>query len=92
MYSINQSTGELSLIGYQAVGGTNPRGFAIDPSGKFLLVACQDNSKIITFKINSSNGRLVTTGIQITVPNPVCLKFLEIQTEKVNTGIREIHF
>ena len=92
MYTINQSTGELSLIGYQAVGGTNPRGFVIDPSGKFLLVACQDNSKIITFKINSSNGKLVTTGIQITVPNPVCLKFLEVYKEKVNSGIRTINF
>jgi len=92
MYSINQSTGELNNIGYQSVGGTTPRNFVIDPSGKFLLVACQDNSRIITFKINSANGLLISTGLQITVPNPVCLKFIEVLKEKINTDIPVIHF
>ena len=91
MYSINQSTGVLSLLGHTAVGGATPRNFAIDPNGKFLLVACQDGNKINTFKINS-DGTLTNTGIQTTLSSPVCLKFLEIYKEKINTEIRTIHF
>jgi 6-phosphogluconolactonase len=89
MYSIDQSNGKLTLLGHQSVGGTTPRNFAIDPSGKFLTVACQDNSKVIVFKIEQETGLLNVTGIQIFVPNPVCLKFLEIAVNNKMTDIKE---
>jgi 6-phosphogluconolactonase len=92
MYSINQGTGILTLIGHKAAGGSTPRNFVIDPSGKFLLVACQGGNKVITFKINYADGTLVSTGNQLSVISPVCLKFLEVNKEKNNTGIHTIHF
>jgi 6-phosphogluconolactonase len=92
MYSINQGTGVLTFIGNQSAGGTTPRNFVIDPGGKFLLVACQGSNKIITFRINSADGTLGPTGNQLTVTSPVCLKFLEVYTEKSNTGLHTIHF
>jgi 6-phosphogluconolactonase len=90
MYSIDQISGELTLLGHQSAQGTTPRNFVIDPSGKFLLVACQGNSKVITFKIDSSTGLLISTGNQISIPNPVCLKFMEVHQATVTTGIRVI--
>ena len=76
MFSISQSTGELTLIGHQASLGKTPRDFVIDPTGKFLLVANQTTSDVITFKIDASNGKLIDTGIVTKIPNPGCLKFL----------------
>jgi len=90
MYSINQGTGELSLLGHQAALGNNPRGFAIDPSGKFLLVGSQDNNKVITFKIDPATGLLSTTGIQTSVTSPVCLKFVVVHQIPVTTGIHNV--
>jgi 6-phosphogluconolactonase (cycloisomerase 2 family) len=76
MYSINQSSGELQLIGHQSAEGKKPRTFAIDPTGAFLLVANQDTDDVVTFRIDPLTGKLVETGLETTIPSPVCLKFL----------------
>ncbi len=77
MYAINQETGELTLIGHQATKGETPRGFVIDPSGKFLLVANQNSGNVVTFKIDEATGKLIDTGFETEIPKPVCLKFIE---------------
>jgi 6-phosphogluconolactonase len=74
-YSINQQTGELTFIERHSTFGKNPRDFAIDPTGKYVLVANQDSDSIFVFRINQNDGTLITTGIRIEVGNPVCLKF-----------------
>ncbi|MBP7507538.1 MAG: lactonase family protein [Prolixibacteraceae bacterium] len=53
-----------------------PRNFTIDPSGKYLLVANQDDNSIVVFKIDRKNGKLKFTGNKINVSLPVCLTFL----------------
>ena len=75
MYSIDTANGQLKVLGHQSVKGRTPRSFAIDPTGTFLLVANQDSDNIVTFKIDSSNGKLIDTGIEAKVPTPVCVKF-----------------
>jgi 6-phosphogluconolactonase len=54
-----------------------PRNFTIDPSGKYLLVANQDDNSIVVFKINQKTGKLKFTGNKINVSLPVCLTFLK---------------
>jgi 6-phosphogluconolactonase len=76
MYKINQTTGGLTLTGYQGVKGRTPRNFAIDPTGTYLLVANQDSDNIVTFKIDPTSGKLIDIGISAKVPTPVCIKFL----------------
>ena len=75
IFSVDQSTGMLTSIGYQSVPGKTPRNFVIDPAGKFLLVANQDSGTVITFRINTDTGLLEDTGIVTKIPSPVCLKF-----------------
>jgi 6-phosphogluconolactonase len=77
MYSIDQKSGELKLIGHQTVLGKTPRNFVIDPTGTFLLVANQDSNNVVTFRIDASSGKLIETGLQVEIPKPVCLKFYE---------------
>ncbi|MDB5143240.1 MAG: lactonase family protein [Mucilaginibacter sp.] len=75
IYSINQENGELTLVQRQPTYGKNPRDFAIDPTGHFLVAANQDSDNILVFRINSETGRLSATPTRIEVGNPVCLKF-----------------
>jgi 6-phosphogluconolactonase len=78
MYSIDENTGLLTLIGYQSTQGKTPRNFAIDPTGDYVLVANQDSDNIVVFKINHNTGQLMTTEITIACPTPVCLKFITL--------------
>lgn len=68
--------GTLTLVGQEPTGGKNPRNFAIDPSGNFLLAANQDTHNIVTFRINKEEGTLHKTGAEASVSRPVCIKFL----------------
>jgi 6-phosphogluconolactonase len=59
-----------------SVNGKHPRNFAIDPTGHFLLVANRDTDNIVIFTVDADSGLLRPTGKEISIPNPVCLKFL----------------
>jgi 6-phosphogluconolactonase len=78
VYTIDQQ-GKLNRVGRQPVMGKTPRNFAIDPTGKFLLVANQDTNEVIVFQRNQATGLLTPTGRSIAVDKPVCLKFAPIQ-------------
>lgn len=69
--------GTLTLVGQEPTGGGNPRNFAISPDGNYLLAENQDTNNIVTFKINKEDGTLTKTGAEVSVPKPVCLKFLQ---------------
>ncbi len=79
MFSINESTGELSLIGHQSSKGRIPRNFAIDPTGTFLIVANQDSNNIVAFRIDPSTGKLIDLNQEISIPMPVCIKFENVR-------------
>ena len=68
--------GYLENRQYISVNGKHPRNFVIDPSGRFLLVANRDSDNIVVFSIDGTTGKLKDTGKQISIPNPVCLKFM----------------
>jgi 6-phosphogluconolactonase len=73
-YAIDPASGRLSLVGHTPVGGSTPRNFIIDASGKYLLVANQDSDNVRVFKRDKKTGTLTDTGHQATVSMPVCLK------------------
>ena len=75
IYAINQETGELTLVEHVPSYGKNPRDFAIDPSGNFLVAANQDSDSIFVYKIDKATGKINRTGVNIQIGNPVCLKF-----------------
>ncbi|MEM1122059.1 MAG: lactonase family protein [Bacteroidota bacterium] len=78
MFSVDENSGKLALLGLQNTKGEVPRDFMIDPSGRFLLVGNQDTDTIVTFTINQKTGILEETGLSKKVATPVCLKFVEI--------------
>lgn len=74
IFSVNTITGMLSLVGHQSTGGDHPRNFAIDPTGRFLLVANLASGTIIVFKRDPKTGLLKKTAHRIQVPRPSCLQ------------------
>lgn len=76
IFSINRKSGKLQLKGLQPTMGNHPRNFAIDKSGKYLLVANMLSDNIIVFHRNKQTGLLTFTGMEIRVPQPSCLKLI----------------
>jgi 6-phosphogluconolactonase len=78
IYSVHTGSGKLKKIGVVDAGVIMPRNFAIDPDGRFLLVAGQKSNTIAIFKRDTHTGLLTPTGDKIGIGNPVCLKWLPI--------------
>ena len=55
--------------------GRTPRDFAIDPSGRFLLVANQDSDAVVVFRIDPESGKLADSGQRAEIGTPMCVKF-----------------
>ena len=72
IFSVNQNSGTLKLVGHQSTFGVHPRNFTIDPVGNFLLVANVATNNIVVFKRNQKTGLLTKTLHEIQVPSPSC--------------------
>lgn len=73
IFSVKKN-GTLKAIGSDSTYGVHPRIFAIDPTGKFLIVANQISGNIVVFKRNPSTGMLTKTGEEVKIESPSCVK------------------
>ncbi len=71
-----EETGELSFLEHTSTEGDWPRDFAIDPSGNYIVASNQESSNLVLFARDESTGKLTLLQSDITVPHPVCVKFL----------------
>lgn len=62
VFSLNPSTGEMTLVEHVPTGGDWPRNFTVDPSGTLLFVANQYSGDIHGFAINQNDGKLTPLG------------------------------
>ena len=56
-----------------------PRNFAIDPSGKWMLIASQDGHKVGVFEMDAKTGGAKETDVSVKVGSPVCVKFVPVE-------------
>ena len=70
--------GKLVMVGHQPVGA-HPRHFMIDPTGRFLVVACRDSNAVQFYVINKNYGLLTDAGFKIDIDQPVCLKMIPVK-------------
>jgi len=78
VFSVAKEKGTLTLVEHEPTQGKFPRGFGIDPTGQFLLVGNQQSDTIVIFRIDQKTGELEATGQVLSVPKPVCVKFLAL--------------
>ena len=74
VYRVNADTGELSLLQRVASGGDKPWAFAIDPSGRWMLVA--NAAKVSLFSIDPASGALSDTGRSVDSATPLSIAFM----------------
>jgi 6-phosphogluconolactonase len=67
-----EADGKLSRVFHQNVAKI-PRNFTFDPSGKFVLVASQEEDRVQVFKFNNVSGTLTDSHQDILVKSPVSL-------------------
>lgn len=76
IYAIDPTDGTLSLVGFQPSGGEEPRNFNLDPSGRWLIACNQNSDDVQVFAVDGETGLLSPVGDPVSVPRPVCVKFL----------------
>ena len=77
VFAVGKQDGQLSLLQRRSVEGDHPREFAIDPSGKYLLVANQKSNQIVVMHRDPRTGQLGETLQKFDQPAPSDLKFLD---------------
>jgi 6-phosphogluconolactonase len=75
VFNVQRRGGALKLLENVPTGGKEPRHFAIDPSGNYLLAENQLSNNIVILKIDLATGGLTPTGQVVEVPSPVDLTF-----------------
>jgi 6-phosphogluconolactonase len=76
IFTIDEKTGKLTAAGHQKTLGKTPRNFGIDPTGAYVIACNQGTDNVAVFKVDQANGKLTPVGDPISVPMPVCVKFL----------------
>nr|WP_263325112.1 lactonase family protein [Neobacillus sp. Marseille-Q6967] len=76
VFRVEQQTGELSFVEHVSTEGDWPRDFVLDPTEKFLVASNQESSNLVLFSRDEGTGKLTLLESDITVPDPVCVKFL----------------
>lgn len=66
--------GKLESIGYQKTGGKHPRTFAIDETGKFIIVTNVNSQDVTVFRRNLETGMLKKVGKPVKINHPTCVK------------------
>lgn len=74
VYAIG-ADGRLNWIENAPAGVKVPRGFGIDPSGKWLIAGGQNDHRIAVLKIDVATGKLTATDQSAEVGAPVCVLF-----------------
>lgn len=75
VFSVNSQNGRLKPMQQISCGGKTPRHFALDPSGKWVVIANQDSANIVVLQCDAHTGRLKETGRQYPLDSPVCVVF-----------------
>lgn len=76
VFSIDKATGRIQIVEHTSTQGSHPRDFSIDPTGKYLIVANMNANNVIPFLIDKVTGKLAQVNEAVTIPSPVCIKFL----------------
>jgi 6-phosphogluconolactonase len=74
-FAISPSDGKLTLVDRMPCGGKVPRHLALDPSGRWLLLANQESDNISVLARDPKTGKLTDPGKSFPLSRPQCLVF-----------------
>ena len=80
VFSIDASTGKLTLLEHVGVQGKGPRAFTLDPTGTMMWVANQNTDNTVLFRVDPKTGRLTATGqVLDDAAQPVSVQFVPVK-------------
>jgi 6-phosphogluconolactonase len=74
IFSVDPYDGMLKLVGRQSTLGRTPREFAIDPTGRWLIVGNQDSDSAYVFRRDPGTG-LLADPQRLSIGSPVDFQF-----------------
>ena len=77
VFAIHPVDGRLSVLQRRSVDGDHPREFALDPTGRFVLVANQKSNEIVVIRRDPATGLLGETVQVLEQAAPSDLKFID---------------
>jgi 6-phosphogluconolactonase len=77
VFAIEPHAGTLQLVEIEPTQGDHPRFIGLDPTGQYLVAANRDSNCLVSFAIDQQTGALTPTGHQTTVPQPICIVFVQ---------------
>jgi 6-phosphogluconolactonase len=75
-FSVDPSNGHLKLVKRYSSQGKTPREFAMDPSGRWLIVGNQDSDSAYFFRRDPQTGELASDPKKLSIGSPVDFKFV----------------
>ncbi len=76
VFAVDAKSGQLTEVQRRAVEGIEPREFAIDPSGGWVLIANQKSNQIVVVQRDPATGLLGKTVQTLKIDSPSDIKFL----------------
>jgi 6-phosphogluconolactonase len=77
IYSIDESSGRMTLVDIEKTGGQGPREMNFEPSGKYLFVGNRQSNDVVTFAVDPNTGKMTQTS-KIAVPQAAVIGFATI--------------
>ncbi|MBM3109805.1 lactonase family protein [Pseudomonas arcuscaelestis] len=77
VFAVDEDTGKLMQVQRRSVEGDHPREFALDPTGKSVLVANQKSNEIVVIRRDPRSGMLGETLQKLPQSAPSDLKFID---------------
>ena len=78
IFAVNARDGTLKLVGRQSTLGRTPREFAIDPTGRWLVVGNQESDTAYVFRRDPKSGTLEPNPTRLDIGAPVDFKFAPV--------------
>ena len=76
VFSVDANSGELTFVEHTPTGGEWPRDFVLDPSEAFIIASNQHTGNLVLFARDQETGTLTKLDSEVSVPEVVCVKFL----------------
>ncbi|HFR4186628.1 TPA: lactonase family protein [Bacillus cereus] len=78
VFSVDENSGKLTFVAHTSTEGNWPRDFVLDPTEKFLVATNEKSHHLVLFSRSESTGELTLLQSDVAVPEPVCVKFLNV--------------
>lgn len=77
-FSVDGTTGLLTLVGHTPTEGMTPRHFSLDPTGRWMVVGNQGSNTLTLFAVDRLTGALSSRGVVAAVTGPTFARFVEL--------------